>query len=79
LFTGVFGTDALLVEKRKFDRQPMVDFWNDKLDRTLNRDILNKKALESLGWKVVVIWECETRKTKKDELIEKLQSLSYIP
>jgi DNA mismatch endonuclease (patch repair protein) len=76
---GCFWHGCPTCRKAKIRPATNVDFWNDKLDRTLNRDILNKKALESLGWKVVVIWECETRKTKKDELIGKLQSLSYIP
>lgn len=35
-------------------------FWEDKLNRNVDRD---KKAIDSLkriGWNVIVIWECET-------------------
>ena len=35
------------------------DFWSDKFRRTIERDILNIRKLETLGWNVIVIWECE--------------------
>jgi DNA mismatch endonuclease (patch repair protein) len=54
------------------------EYWNRKLDRTLIRDIENVKALEALGWRVMVIWECETRKTKQDILTKKLLALKYL-
>jgi G:T-mismatch repair DNA endonuclease (very short patch repair protein) len=34
----------------------------------LERDRLNKLKLEGLGYKVLVIWECETKKKKIDLL-----------
>lgn len=37
------------------------DFWRVKLDRNVERDYETQSAIESLGWKYVVIWECETR------------------
>jgi DNA mismatch endonuclease (patch repair protein) len=48
------------------------EYWNKKLDRTLVRDKENKIKLEQLGYKVLVIWECETRKKKIDILKEKI-------
>ncbi len=38
------------------------DYWLPKLQRNRERDLENKAALKTLGWRVVVIWECETRK-----------------
>ena len=38
------------------------EYWNKKLDRTLVRDKENFKKLEGLGYKVLIIWECETKK-----------------
>jgi DNA mismatch endonuclease, patch repair protein len=35
------------------------EFWNAKLDRNVARDEANQRKLESLGWKVLVLWECE--------------------
>ena len=37
-------------------------FWRDKLNRNINRDNANIKALEKENWKVFVIWECEIEK-----------------
>ncbi len=37
-----------------------VEFWEEKLDKNKVRDEKNKKALQRLGWKVFVIWECQT-------------------
>ena len=48
------------------------DYWNKKLDRTLERDKDNKIKLENLGWRVLVIWECETKKRVIDKLMKKL-------
>ncbi|WP_243460599.1 very short patch repair endonuclease [Paraburkholderia largidicola] len=36
-------------------------FWLSKFDRNIERDECNARDLEALGWRVVVIWECETR------------------
>lgn len=40
-------------------------FWNRKLDQNLRRDERYQKILRRLGWKVLVVWECETRKPQK--------------
>lgn len=49
------------------------DYWNQKLDRNMQRDKENDSALRELGWRVVVIWECETKKRKISELFERLR------
>lgn len=38
------------------------DFWVSKLDANRQRDARNLRALKRLGWRVLVVWECETRK-----------------
>ncbi len=38
------------------------DYWEPKLRRNVERDAANQEALRRLGWEVLVIWECETRK-----------------
>ncbi|SMR86390.1 very short patch repair endonuclease [Cupriavidus plantarum] len=37
-----------------------LDFWEPKLSGNVTRDRRNTAELESLGWTVMVIWECET-------------------
>ena len=34
-------------------------YWNPKIERTRARDSAAKIALEQLGWRVEVLWECE--------------------
>ena len=36
-------------------------FWRKKLDRNVHRDRAAIAALEAMGWRVAVFWECETR------------------
>lgn len=38
-----------------------VRFWRDKFSQNVARDRRTEDALRSLGWQVLVIWECETR------------------
>ena len=37
------------------------DYWNRKFRRNMERDRESRKKLEEGGWKVLVIWECETK------------------
>lgn len=34
-------------------------YWRDKFSRNVERDKENEEALRSLGWNVLVVWECE--------------------
>jgi len=45
-------------------------FWQAKREGNVARDKRNLRKLRKDGWKVLVIWECHTRNTKK--LIDKL-------
>lgn len=36
-----------------------VKFWKEKFEGNIERDIRKKNELEALGWKVILIWECE--------------------
>ncbi|NJM12227.1 MAG: DNA mismatch endonuclease Vsr [Synechococcaceae cyanobacterium SM1_2_3] len=38
-----------------------VDFWLRKLEGNVARDRVNQSRLAELGWRVLTIWECETR------------------
>jgi DNA mismatch endonuclease (patch repair protein) len=37
------------------------EFWSDKRTGTVERDQRKTQALEMEGWRVLTIWECETR------------------
>lgn len=47
------------------------DFWNKKLDGNIERDKRFRLELRRMGWKVLVVWECETRKPER--LLRKLE------
>ncbi|MBI2817668.1 MAG: DNA mismatch endonuclease Vsr [Acidobacteria bacterium] len=46
------------------------DYWNRKLDRNLARDAANAKLLRRLGWKRIVVWECQLNDT--EALVQRL-------
>lgn len=37
------------------------EFWQGKFDRNIRRDEENVAKLAELGWRVMVVWECETK------------------
>ena len=38
-----------------------VQFWQDKFESNMVRDRRNETALRELGWRALVIWECEMK------------------
>jgi DNA mismatch endonuclease (patch repair protein) len=36
------------------------EYWDTKLGRNVARDARNRASLEQAGWKVGVVWECES-------------------
>ncbi len=50
-----------------------VEFWDNKLDKNIERDKKAHKDLNNLGWKVIVFWECKLRDiTKIEKQIKKI-------
>jgi len=41
------------------------DYWREKFRRNVERDQQHISELESLGWKVCVVWECELREIEQ--------------
>ena len=52
------------------------DFWREKFERNMIRDAQKVNDLEALGWRVKIVWECETSNTKElmDGLLVLLES-----
>ena len=46
------------------------EFWYSKIENNVERDKKNMELLKILGWKIIVIWECEL-KMKNRELTMK--------
>ena len=54
-------------------------FWKEKISRNKLRDDKNQDLLIKLGWKVVIIWQCEIsnvekRKMRLENLLIELKS-----
>jgi DNA mismatch endonuclease (patch repair protein) len=63
---GHSGCRYFVVPKTK------TEWWNDKIQKTIERDNQNKLALENAGWKIITIWECDLKKVKRDNTLENL-------
>lgn len=42
-----------------------LDYWQPKLEGNKRRDLENRRKLESEGWGVLVLWQCELKNVEK--------------
>ena len=49
-----------------------VEFWEEKIHRNHERDLVNNQRLESLAWNVITVWECELSKNKIDDTLARI-------
>lgn len=49
-----------------------LDYWLPKLAKNVERDRTKKEQLEALDWRVLVVWQCEIKKS--DALAERVQA-----
>jgi len=75
---GCFWHGCPVCQHAQIRPQTNTEYWNKKLDRTMVRDKENGARLESLGWRVLVVWECETRKKREEDLMRKLSDFLRI-
>lgn len=52
--------------------QDNADFWKKKIIKNVTRDKETYYALRSLGWNVIIIWQCELAKSKRQKRLELL-------
>ena len=50
------------------------EFWTKKIETNRNRDIRKINDLQTLGWKVIVVWECQLKKEKADITLNNLKT-----
>lgn len=53
--------------------QTNADFWNQKIDRNVIRDKSDVSLLERLGWRVLIVWECEIKKKNEAVLLSRVK------
>lgn len=52
--------------------QNNAEFWKEKLTRNAARDKKVVEELKQLGWNVLIIWECELKKEKRQDTLENI-------
>jgi len=56
-----------------------VDYWQTKFARNVARDARNQAELEKMGWRVVIVWECELKdKTTLEKRLDDYLKSSYV-
>jgi len=51
------------------------DWWLTKINGNVEKDERNYSDLKKLGWKIIVIWECELYPKKRETTLENLLTL----
>ena len=51
-----------------------VEYWTRKIEGNVQRDKFNITLLKELGWRVLVIWECQLKKEAKEKSLNLLYS-----
>lgn len=52
-----------------------IEWWTEKINKNINNDFIAEDKLESMGWKVVTIWECDLKNKKEETLNYLIQIL----
>lgn len=52
-----------------------VEFWTEKFKRNVARDERDHGSLEEMGWTVIVVWECELKKSVRDTTIARVVAM----
>lgn len=48
------------------------EFWVKKIETNRERDSRKINGLQNLGWKVIVVWECQLKKKQLDDTLNDL-------
>ncbi len=51
------------------------DWWKDKIERNIKRDTKVRDELRQIGWRTMVIWECQLKPKVRDNTLKELAYL----
>ena len=49
------------------------DFWRSKIEGNTKRDSRNYENLAEMGWKVLIIWECQLKSNNKMDTLNNIE------
>ena len=52
--------------------QSNAEFWQTKIQNNIRRDELSTQALDTMGWRIITVWECELKKDRREETLRAL-------
>ena len=55
------------------------EFWLEKFDKNVKNDQIKQEKLRELGWKVIVIWECELKRSFQETMDKGEKELTRKP
>ena len=50
------------------------EYWIPKIQRNVERDKLNSQRLASLGWNVLIVWECQLKERVFEATMSQLEA-----
>lgn len=48
------------------------EFWKKKIETNLERDKKQYEELRNAGWHIIVVWECELKKKRQQETLDRV-------
>lgn len=53
--------------------QNNAEFWKKKISGNISRDLKNCSLLKEQGWSVITIWECQLKKSCREQTLSNLK------
>lgn len=62
--------------KRATMPKTRTDYWEEKFARNVKNDALHIQQLTQLGWRVIVLWECEINKAFSETMAQLVREIT---
>lgn len=49
-----------------------IEYWEKKIARNIKRDKENNESLTASGWRVLTVWECQLKKSVREQTLSSL-------
>ncbi|MFR7607951.1 MAG: very short patch repair endonuclease [Odoribacter laneus] len=55
--------------------QTRTDYWKNKIQKNITRDLANHQKLKKAGWNIMTIWECQLKPQVRQQTLEGIELL----